>query len=533
MTTERCDSYVHDILDMSEPPESTEKSEIIPFFDQANILVTGGTGFLGKLLVEKLLRCCPNISKLYLVVRPKKEKSSSERIKENFDDIIYDRLKKEQPNFLSKVVLVEGDGSKPEFGWSPEIKQMLMNINIIFHAAALVRFEAKLRVITATNVQTVKFLLTFVKQIPSFKAFVHVSTAYAHCTRDFIDEKHYSDTIDADKLVSLLDILDDDMVTRTTPILLNKWPNTYVFTKAIGENAVLKYSNDLPVCIVRPAIVTSTYTEPISGWTNNLYGATGVVLGAGLGLLHTLHCCKEKVADIIPADYVVATIIAAAWDVGTRKRPIKASPDSIIPDEEKVPIYNSVSSCQNPITWGEFMKKNEDYAFEVPSKKVVWYYALILNNYLFMHNICAFLFHLVPAVIVDTAAYLTGRKPILMDAYRKIHKFSNVIHYFSTREWNFRNENVLKLWNKMNCVDRENFFFDIGKLDWDAYFYIHVRGLRVFMLNDPLDTLDESRVAYSRLRKIHYTLLTSMILLSLWILYSFISYLWSFCPLAH
>lgn len=77
-----------------------------------------------------------------------------------------------------------------------------------------------------------------------------------------------------------------------------------------------------------------------------------------------------------------------------------------------MPIYNSVSSCQNPISWGEFMKKNEIYAFEVPSKKVVWYYMLILNRYLFMHNICAILFHLVPAVIIDTAAYLTGRKPM-------------------------------------------------------------------------------------------------------------------------
>lgn len=50
----------------------------------------------------------------------------------------------------------------------------------------------------------------------------------------------------------------------------------------------------------------------------------------------------------------------------------------------------------------------------------------------------------------------------------------------------------------MNSVDRKNFFFDIANLDWDSYFYIHVRGLRVFMVNDPLDTLDESRAAYNR-----------------------------------
>lgn len=533
MTNAKSAEYIQDILDMSEPLESNEKSEIVEFFDQGNVLITGGTGFLGKLIVEKLLRSCPNISRLYLVVRAKKGKDTKERLEENFNDVVFDRLKREQPKFFNKVILVEGDASKPEFGWSPETKQMLTNTNIIFHGAALVRFDEKLRIITDVNVKTVKFLLTFAKQLPNLKAFVHISTAFAHCVRDTIEEKHYKDSIDADNLIMLTESMNDNRIAKITPTLLDKWPNTYVFTKAVGENIILKYSNDLPVCIVRPAIVISTFKDPIAGWTNNLYGATGVVVGSGLGLLHTLHCISENVADIIPADIVVSTIISCAWDVATRKNAMKAVKDSDVPPEEKIPIYNSVSSCQNPISWGKFMKLNEIYGFPIPSKKVLWYYMLILNRSLLMHNICAFFFHLIPAIIVDTLARLTGRKPILLDAYRKIHKFSNVIHYFSTRQWNFRNDNVVKLWQKMNSIDRKIFNFDMENLDWDQYFYLHVRGLRAYMVHDSFDNIEEAVIKYNRLRWLHYTIITITSLLMFYTIVSFVMYLWSFCPLAH
>lgn len=529
----KSNAYVEDILDMSEPPESNEKSNIAEFFDHANVLITGGTGFLGKLIIEKLLRSCPNISTLYLVVRPKKGKDSSDRLKENFDDAVYNKLRREQPNFLKKVILVEGDGLKEDFGWSPETKKLLMNTNIIFHSAALVRFEEKLRVITNVNVKTVKFLLMFAKQLPNLKAFVHISTAFAHCIHDTIEEKHYQDTIDADNLLTILNMLDDDKLAQIAPVLLDKWPNTYVFSKALGENIVLKYSNDLPVCIVRPSIVIPTYQDPLAGWINNLYGATGVVMGSGLGLLRTLYCIPENVADIIPADFVVSTIISAAWDVADRKRQLKAVQDPNITNEEKVPVYNSVSSCDNPLSWAEYMNKNEINGFSVPSIKVVWYYMLILNRYLFVHNICNFFFHLVPAVIFDILAFIVGRKPMLLDIYKKIYKFSNVIHYFSTRQWTFRNDNVAKLWEKMNAVDRKIFFFDMKSLDWDHYFFLHVRGLRVYMLNDPLDTLEESKAKYRKLFWVHYSLVTVVLLSSLWIIVFFVRTLWSFCPLSH
>lgn len=44
------------------------------------------------------------------------------------------------------------------------------------------------------------------------------------------------------------------------------WPNTYVFTKSMGEMIVGKYRGELPVAIMRPTIITSTIEEPFPGW---------------------------------------------------------------------------------------------------------------------------------------------------------------------------------------------------------------------------------------------------------------------------
>ncbi|KAF3424512.1 hypothetical protein E2986_09267 [Frieseomelitta varia] len=531
MSAVRSNLYIDDLVNFAEATISNEKSEIAEFFAHTNILITGGTGFLGSLVIEKLLRCCPGITKLYMIVRPKKGKTALDRYKEAFGEVIYDKLRHEQPNFLQKIVMLEGDAMEEDYGLSPENKNALMDVNIIFHVAAIVRFNEKLRTAVKINVKSTKFLLSFAKKLPNLKAFVYVSTAFSHCIDKNIDEIHYTD-IDADKVLALLDILDDEKLDQIESVLCSKWPNTYIFTKALGENVVLKYSSDLPVCIVRPSIVIATFKEPISAWINNMNGATGVVLGCGTGLLRSFHCKKENVADVIPADYVISNIVSSAWDVAKRKAAIKPDQVSNLTNEEKIPIYNSVSSCQNPITWGKFVEKNVKYGLEIPSINCVWYYMLILNRYLFVHNVCVFLLHKIPAVIVDTLVYLAGRKPTLVGIYNKVHKFTGVIHYFSTGEWNFKNDNVIKLWNKMNSVDKEIFCVNVQNLDWDEYFYQYVRGLRLYILKDPMDTLQASQKRIRKLRVAHYLIVLIVILITLWIAISFISFLWSFCPLS-
>lgn len=54
------------------------------FFADKTVLITGGTGFMGKVLVEKLLRACPKVKKVILLMRDKKGKSPEQRLKDIF-----------------------------------------------------------------------------------------------------------------------------------------------------------------------------------------------------------------------------------------------------------------------------------------------------------------------------------------------------------------------------------------------------------------------------------------------------------------
>lgn len=56
-------------------------------FKETTVFISGGTGFVGKALIDKLLRST-DVKRLYLLIRPKKGKSPHERIHDIFSNVV-------------------------------------------------------------------------------------------------------------------------------------------------------------------------------------------------------------------------------------------------------------------------------------------------------------------------------------------------------------------------------------------------------------------------------------------------------------
>lgn len=61
-----------------------ELSSIQTFYSEKNIMITGGTGFMGKVLIEKLLYSCSNLNTIYIILRSKHGISPESRIHNMF-----------------------------------------------------------------------------------------------------------------------------------------------------------------------------------------------------------------------------------------------------------------------------------------------------------------------------------------------------------------------------------------------------------------------------------------------------------------
>lgn len=481
--------------------ENGEKlTAVQEFYYGTNILITGGTGFLGKILLNKLFTSCPGIENIFLLVRNKKGKDVHSRVEEIFDDPIFDSLKQHIPKFRHRVQGIFGDCMLSGLGLSSSDRLMLIQrVNIVFHMAATVRFDEKLKVAMQINVQACKDIMQICSEMHNLKSAVHVSTAYTQCPLRKIDEKFYPPPIDSGNMLLLTECVPEKLLESITAILLDKWPNTYTFTKAIAEDVINQHGRSMPVGMFRPGIVISTYRDPVCGWIDNFYGPTGAIAGAGTGVIRTFRCDPNAVANMVPVDLCVNSIIATGWDINERY-------NSKIPGKREIPVYNFCTSKENELTWGEFTTKTTKYGLMYPTVKAIWYLCYSNNPNRLMHFLTILFLHYVPAIIFDTFSLCIGKKPRLLNTYKKIHRFMNVIEYFSMRQWEYQTDNVKNLWQRLSNRDKDIFFFDMSQLDWDLFLQHYFRGIRQFLLNDPLETIPEALVRWNRLYWLHQSI---------------------------
>ncbi|XP_039291036.1 fatty acyl-CoA reductase wat [Nilaparvata lugens] len=478
-------------------------SPIQEFFRGKTVFLTGGTGFMGKILIEKILRCCPHVSRIYMLVRQKKNKDFQQRMHEYVEDEIFHKL---NAKARLKVTGIPGDVAQPRLGISNEHRKLLEDsVNIVFHAAATVRFDEQLPTAVAINVAGTKELFDLARNMRHLKALVHVSTAFSNCQLDEIREEIYEPPTTHQKLIQLTQSIEGKFLNEITPIILDKRPNTYVYTKAVAEEVVRTLSKGLPVSIFRPAIGKKSsilqlyWNLPIEIDFLESY------MKSHLSLIRKAY--PHNITGNTTQHYLVVClqlIIFFHRTIEDSNQNENEPAEEVVHEEPTV--YNYVSSTQRPITWKQFSELAVTHGEECPPTQSLWCFCLTLNKYFLIHYLYVLFLHFLPAIVMDGIAMVFGKKAGMMGIYKKVNKFSEVLSYFTTRDFAFHNDNVQSLWRILSPQDKEMFPFDLSSLDWDEYFHYYVRGVRKYLMKEDPATIPQAMNKYKKFKFLHRAL---------------------------
>lgn len=240
------------------------------FFANKEIFITGGTGFIGKVLIEKLLRSCADIKKIYILIRPKKEQSADQRLKSICDQILFDAVRLLNPKFIEKLVPINGDVTELGLGLSDNDKKLMKNVSVIFHSAASVRFDDSLRDAVLMNTRGTREIMKFAETLKNIKVVMHVSTTYSNVHLQTVKEEIYPPIADWKKTIEICEKFEGEQLNYFTPLYTNFMPNTYVFSKNLAEQVSYEYRDKLPLVLFRPSIVLNAWEEPFGGYVRKL-----------------------------------------------------------------------------------------------------------------------------------------------------------------------------------------------------------------------------------------------------------------------
>ncbi|XP_046616963.1 putative fatty acyl-CoA reductase CG5065 [Neodiprion virginianus] len=452
-------------------------------FKGRDIFITGGTGFLGKVMLERFLRCIPEIGTIHLLIRPKKGKDPKLRLDEIFNGPLFEKVKEQRglPALHKSVSIISGDVSMPGLGLSAEDRKLLCEkISIVYHGAATVRFDEMLKRAVLLNTRGTKLMLELAKEMKKLVLFAHISTAYCHLEEKLLGEKPYPPPADPHKVIKCVEWMEDDVVEAMTDKILGDLPNTYAFTKALSEGLVEEAMPHIPAVILRPSIIIPVWRNPLPGWTDNINGPTGLLIGAGKGVIRTMYCNQNGYADYLPVDVAVNAIFVTTWNYLSN-------------NDRGKNVYNLTSSTEFKVSWAEIIERGRRITEKVPLNGVVWYPGGSMKSSRLMHNICVFFFHMLPAYFIDTIIFLAGHKPIMCRVQRRIQKGFEVFEYYANNQWDFDNANIREVRETLNPKEQKLYVLNGDDMDIDAYFEDCIRAARIYILKEYPETLPAAR----------------------------------------
>lgn len=297
-----------------------------------HLLLTGVTGFLGKVFVAYLLETTPDLGKITLLVRGKKGQSTGRRARHMLEHSPVFRSLKERHGenygawLRTKLDVVAGDVRDPLCGIDPRVLDRLgREVDAVVHIAGLTDFSPDPHDGLAVNTHGAEHAAEVAARTQG-RRLLHVSTCFVagnvsgHVAEKFeigvsANGTRFSPRDELGAIESLTDAITRkhagdpttarkeriEAATRRAQAL--GYPNLYTYSKSLAEH-LLALRTDLELTFVRPAIVECARTFPFAGWNEGINTS-----GPLVWLVGTMHrrmpFAPEHRFDVVPVDSVV------------------------------------------------------------------------------------------------------------------------------------------------------------------------------------------------------------------------------------
>ena len=287
---------------------------------KSRVLLTGCTGFVGKVVLEELMRRRDElgIERVYLLIRSRKQKSPKERFERDVaTSPCFSKLKGGWRELCEPIA---GDMKREGLGISAaDTARLHDELTHILHCAASVDFGLPIADATEINITGALRVLAFAQSCSQLERLVQVSTAYVTPYPGEgvpVEEKLVNLPFDAEEVYATIRAGKAD---EKALLAQTGHANTYTFTKCVAEILLAKRHGNTPLTLVRPSVVSACRRYPFPGWIDSRAAYAGFVAMLGAGHLRVVRVDPKAVLDVIPCDDVADRIISCGFDPALQK----------------------------------------------------------------------------------------------------------------------------------------------------------------------------------------------------------------------
>ncbi|MEM7351510.1 MAG: SDR family oxidoreductase, partial [Acidobacteriota bacterium] len=485
-----------------ESTTGSDRLDIARVLEGQCLFITGATGFLGKVLVEKLLWSVPGVGKLLLLIRPGSDRDAEQRLRDEILGApIFARLRAVHGDAwadwaASKVEAVAGDLAEDHFGLDDAAYgELCRRVDRVVGNAATVTFDERLDLSLALNARGAQRTLSLARDAGNVPL-LHVSTCFVSGRRTGSIAEQVVDegALDAAAALESLEAactkleaageMQDAVWVAAGAEQAERFGfnDVYTLTKALGERLLARERGAVPLAILRPAIVESAAKEPIPGWIEAVRVSDPLLVAYGRGRTEEFPGSADAPLELIPVDHVVHALITALATLSERGD--ESSGD------DAIPVYQ-LGSSRNPINLGRLMAlarqgfaqtplRNEaGQPIEVPAARFTeperYRQGLIAQR----KKVRA-LARWIPRRKTSRARLALGSAERTFD--HLIHLLEVYRPYMSHRA-TYDDTCTRQLWEGLSAADQATFSFDVTAIDWATYVAdLHVPGLVRFAL---------------------------------------------------